>query len=98
MPLDRELTTHIGSKQGKPQELGCECDIFLSTKKSRSGNDRNSRGLNINKNKNSEEIKPRFQNSWYNKMAPNVFLSDLNSSKCVLCKGHSGPDLEEKRP
>lgn len=34
--LDRELTTHIGIKQGetwyKPHELGRECDIFISSK------------------------------------------------------------------
>ncbi|GIY90668.1 reverse transcriptase [Caerostris darwini] len=50
MSLEKELTTHIGTKQGesyfKPQELGRECDIFLSTEKSRDENDWNARDFN----------------------------------------------------
>ncbi|GIY30016.1 HAUS6_N domain-containing protein [Caerostris darwini] len=82
MSLDRELTNHKGTKkQGesyfKHQGLDRECNIFLSTKKSRNDNDWNSRGLNVIKNKSFAETKSRFQNLWYNKMASNVFLSEL---------------------
>ncbi|GIY06285.1 hypothetical protein CEXT_211451 [Caerostris extrusa] len=77
MSLDKELTSHIETKQEEsyfiPQELDHDCDIFCPR---RNDNDCISRGLNANINKNFAEIKP-IQNLVYNKTARNVFVSEL---------------------
>ncbi|GFY29476.1 integrase catalytic domain-containing protein [Trichonephila clavipes] len=88
--LDRELMSYMNIKQGekyfKPQELGRECDIYLSSK---------------GKIKNEIFSKPLCENSKrfnYNKQnkfnakiprdASNVFFSELKNDKCVLCKNN----------
>jgi hypothetical protein len=84
--------SHIGIKQGEtwfqPQELGRECDIFLSSKgKNRETNFWSKPYAGIeNKRFESEKIKQRNNRSGRN--FSNVFVSELKGSKCILCNSN----------
>ncbi|GFX65750.1 DUF1758 domain-containing protein [Trichonephila clavipes] len=88
--LDRELMSYMNIKQGekyfKPQELGRECDIYLSSK-GKIKNEifskpfcENSKRFNYNKQNKFNAKIPRD--------ASNVFFSELKNDKCVLCKNN----------
>ncbi|GBM74322.1 hypothetical protein AVEN_226999-1, partial [Araneus ventricosus] len=85
--LDRELMTHIAVKQGesffKPQQLGRECDVYLSSR------GRSTREL-ISRNAVSEA--KRVGNKWLtsnwraDKNISKIFVSETKNINCVLCK------------
>ncbi|GBM67560.1 hypothetical protein AVEN_73693-1 [Araneus ventricosus] len=86
--LDRELMTHIAVKQGeaifKPQQLGRECDVYLSSR------GRSTKEL-INRNAVSE-AKRVVGNKWpisnwrADKNISKIFVSETKNINCVLCK------------
>ncbi|KFM77752.1 hypothetical protein X975_01402, partial [Stegodyphus mimosarum] len=92
--LDRELMTHIAIKQGesylKPQQLGRECDIYLTSKgKGKSEYNLYTKPSNGNESKRHEGHKQqKFQNSRFQRKGSNVFLSEEKSVKCNLCKNN----------
>ena len=92
--LDRDLMTHIGVKQGetffKPQQLGRECDIYLS---SRGKSAAEHTGRNA-----GDEAKRVGGNRWQgssswraDKNVSRVFVSETTNSNCVLCKNGTHP-------
>ncbi|GBN29838.1 hypothetical protein AVEN_13767-1 [Araneus ventricosus] len=99
--LDRELMTHITIKQGesffKPQQLGRECDVYLSSR------GRSAKEL-INRNAVSEARRV-VGNKWStsnwraDKNISKIFVSETKNIKCVLCKraSHSLPACSQFR-
>ncbi|GBM76027.1 hypothetical protein AVEN_47005-1, partial [Araneus ventricosus] len=85
--LERELMTHIAVKQGesffKPQQLGRECDVYLSSR------GRSSKELNRNA---VSEAKRVVGNKWptskwrADKNVSKIFVSETKNVTCVLCK------------
>ncbi|GBM09749.1 hypothetical protein AVEN_101796-1 [Araneus ventricosus] len=85
--LERELMTHIAVKQGesffKPQQLGRECDVYLSSR------GRSTKELNRNA---VSEAKRVVGNKWptskwrADKNVSKIFVSETKNITCVLCK------------
>ncbi|GBO22526.1 hypothetical protein AVEN_231462-1 [Araneus ventricosus] len=85
--LERELMTHIAVKQGesffKLQQLGRECDVYLSSR------DRSTKELNRNA---VSEAKRVVGNKWptskwrADKNVSKIFVSETKNITCVLCK------------
>lgn len=85
--LDRELMTHISVKQGetyfKPQQLGRECDIYLSSKCK--GKSESTKAVGGETKRFVGNKFKKTQNS-YDRNISKVFVSELKGSKCILCK------------
>ncbi|GBN01596.1 hypothetical protein AVEN_190148-1, partial [Araneus ventricosus] len=85
--LERELMTHIAVKQGesffKPQQLGRECDVYLSSR------GRSSKELNRNAVSKAKRV---VGNKWptskwrADKNVSKIFVSETKNVTCVLCK------------
>lgn len=90
--LDRDLMSHIGIKQGEtwfePQELGRECDIFLSSKGKNKESNFLSKQCTGNEKKWFDSEKNKNRNERSGKNFSNVFLSEMKSSKCLLCNNN----------
>ncbi|GFW18289.1 uncharacterized protein TNCV_4008281 [Trichonephila clavipes] len=88
--LDRELMSHMSIKQGekyiKPQELGRECDIYLSSK-GKIKNEIFSKPFCENVKRFSYNKQNKF-NAKIPRDASNVFFSELKNDKYVLCKNN----------
>lgn len=93
--LDRELMNHIAIKQEesyfKPQQLGRECDMFLSVKgKSKSESNMFSR---VTGSENKRFLGTKSHNYRASKGYSNVFLSEVRNVKCVLCNSNESHAL-----
>jgi hypothetical protein len=94
--LDRELMTHIGVKQGetyfKPQQLGRECDIYLSSKGKCKSEPTNKVVAGETKrfmgNKSQKILNWRSD-----KNVSKVFVSEVKNTKCVMCKNNGNHPL-----
>ncbi|GFS98535.1 integrase catalytic domain-containing protein [Trichonephila clavipes] len=89
--LDRDTMTHIATKQGetyfKPQQLGRECDVYLSAR-GKVSNDLMSRnpGSGV---KTDGRNRLQTVNTWrQERNSSNVFVAETKTN-CVLCKGNN---------
>jgi hypothetical protein len=91
--LERDLKTHIAVKQGetwfRPQELGRECDIYLSSKgKTQPESIFAKSFLRTEIKRGERNFTTRYRNNEFRNFS-NVYLSGVQNSgvrKCILCK------------
>ncbi|GFU88427.1 integrase catalytic domain-containing protein [Trichonephila clavipes] len=88
--LDRDTMNHIATKQGetyfKPQQLGRECDVYLSTR-GKVSNDLMSR--NPGRGVKTDGNRRQTVGTWrQERNSSNVFVAETKTN-CVLCKGNN---------
>ncbi|GFW77849.1 integrase catalytic domain-containing protein [Trichonephila clavipes] len=88
--LDRDTMTHIATKQGetyfKPQQLGRECDVYLSAR-GKVSNDLMSRNQGSGV-KTDGRNRLQTVGTWRERNSSNVFVTETKTN-CVLCKGNN---------
>ncbi|GFX65017.1 integrase catalytic domain-containing protein [Trichonephila clavipes] len=89
--LDRDTMNHIAKKQGetyfKPQQLGRECDVYLSAR-GKVSNDLMSRNPGIGVKTNGR-YRLQTVGTWRRERnSSNVFVAETKPN-CVLCKGNN---------
>lgn len=94
--LDRELKSHIAVKQGEtwfePQNLGRECDIYLSSKGKQKQESFFAKSFSGSDNKRGEG---NYANKYRNyKNVSNVYVSGVKNHMCILCKTNQNHALQ----
>ncbi|GFV31640.1 integrase catalytic domain-containing protein [Trichonephila clavipes] len=88
--LDRDTMTHIATKQGetyfKPQQLGRECDVYLSAR-GKVSNDLMSRNQGSGV-KTDGRNRLQTVGTWRARNSSKVFVAETKTN-CVLCKGNN---------
>ncbi|GFU18279.1 integrase catalytic domain-containing protein [Trichonephila clavipes] len=89
--LDRDTMNHIATKQGetyfKPQQLGRECDVYLSAR-GKVSNDLMSRNPGSGVKTDGRNRLQTVGTWWQERNSSNVFVAETKTS-CVLCKGNN---------
>ncbi|GFT17779.1 integrase catalytic domain-containing protein [Trichonephila clavipes] len=89
--LDRDTMNHIATKQGetyfKPQQLGRECDVYLSAR-GKVSNDLMSRNPGSGVKTDGRNRGQTVGTWWQERNSSNVFVAETKTN-CVLCKGYN---------
>ncbi|GFT87992.1 integrase catalytic domain-containing protein [Trichonephila clavipes] len=89
--LDRDTMNHIATKQGetyfKPQQLGRECDVYLSAK-GKVSNDLMSRNPGSGVKTDGQNRGQTVGTLQQERNSSNVFVAETKTN-CVLCKGNN---------
>ncbi|GFW83536.1 integrase catalytic domain-containing protein [Trichonephila clavipes] len=89
--LDRDTMNHIATKQGetyfKPQQLGRECDVYLSAR-GKVSNDLMSRNPGSGVKTDGRNRLQTVSTWWRERNSSKVFVAETKPN-CVLCKGNN---------